>query len=126
MYGNYGTFAGGYPNTSTSASPMNYGAYYPPGSGYGPSSAYNRGYQAPYSHMPGGNSSQQATPGASNGKPGSGGGPAGQKSATKNGNNAVATTGKQDLSSIEAEMQRLRVATPPAGTPNPPIHKKQA
>lgn len=125
MYGNYGAFAGGYPNTSTSASPMNYGAYYPPGSGYGPSSAYNRGYQVPYSHTPGGNTSQQAAPGASNGKPG-GGGPAGQKNATKNGNNAVATTGKQDLSSIEADMQRLRVATPPTGTPNPPIHKKQA
>ena len=126
MYGNYGAFAGGYPNTSTSASPMNYGAYYPPGSGYGPSSAYNRGYQVPYSHTPGGKPSQQATPGASNGKPGGGGGPTGQKSSTKNGNNTVATTGIQDLSSIEADMQRLRVATPPTGMPNPPNHKKQA
>jgi hypothetical protein len=141
MYGNYGAFAGGYPNTSTSASPMNYGAYYPPGSGYGPSSAYNRGYQVPYSHTPGGKPNQQATPGTSNGKPGSGGGPTGQKNTSKNGNNAVATTGQkntskngnnavattgiQDLSSIEADMQRLRVATPPTGTPNPPIHKKQ-
>lgn len=87
MYGGYGAFAGGYPNVTASGSPMNYGAYYPPGSNYG---AYNRGYPAATSYTPTGGASygQQATPGASNGKSGT----------SNSGNDAKILTGMHNMS----------------------------
>lgn len=100
MYGGYGAFSGGFPNASAGASPMNYGAYYPPGSGYGAPSVFNRGYPAANSYTPTGSSShsQQATPGATNGKSGIGGGHAGQNNAVKNGNDSALLTSMQSMS----------------------------
>lgn len=90
MYGGYNAYAGGYPNVTASGSPMNYGAYYPPGSGFGAQSAYNRGYPGANSYTPTGGSSygQQATPGASNIKP----------VATNNSSESTLLTGMQNMS----------------------------
>ena len=90
MYGGYGAFASGYPNVTASSSPMNYGAYYPPGSNYGAGQAYNRGYPAGNSYTPSSatNYSQQTTSGASNSKAG----------ASNNGNDQSFLTGMQNMS----------------------------
>ncbi|KAF1930113.1 uncharacterized protein M421DRAFT_3868 [Didymella exigua CBS 183.55] len=90
MYGGYGAFAGAYPNVTASGSPMNYGAYYPPGSNYGAASAYNRAYPAANSYTPTGSASygQQTTSGASNGK----------AAASNNSNNQSFLAGMQNMS----------------------------
>lgn len=94
LYGGYNAFAGGFPNVTASGSPMNYGAYYPPGSGYG--AQYNRGYPGASSYTPTGGSTygQQASPGASNIKSG---GSSAQPSAAQN-NSESTLTGMQNLS----------------------------
>lgn len=80
---------------TASGSPMNYNAYYPPGSGYG--SQYNRGYPTASSYTPTGGPSygQQATPGASNGKSGSG---FAAQSGTADNNESTLLTGMQNMS----------------------------
>ena len=85
---------------TASGSPMNYGAYYPPGSSYGAPSAYNRGYPAANSYTPtgGANYGQQASSGAKNGK--SGGGFAAQSGASNNGRDSTLLTGMQNMSFV--------------------------
>ncbi|KAJ4312908.1 hypothetical protein N0V94_007209 [Neodidymelliopsis sp. IMI 364377] len=99
IYGAYGAYAAGYPNASASGSPMNFGAYYPPASTYGVQTAYNRGYPGSnsYTSTGGANFGQQATSGASNGKPGSGFGTQSGTSAS-NGNDQAFLTGMQNMS----------------------------
>ncbi|KAF3008506.1 hypothetical protein E8E13_005553 [Curvularia kusanoi] len=83
---------------STSGTPTNFGAYYPPGSAYGFPTAYNRGYPVANSYTPTGTSvySQQATPGAANGKSGNGGSTS-QNSAAKHGNDQTLLAGMQNM-----------------------------
>lgn len=94
MYGGYGAFTGGYPSVTASGSPMNYGAYYSPGSGYGPAQPPPP-YPGTNSFTPTRNFSygQQATPGANNGNEKAGG------NKKSGGNDQSSGNGLQDYGS---------------------------